>query len=248
MHFHPPAWFALYPYGGGGVGSFGPLAALLGAAHVHVPEYPGRDRRFREPGHLSFADLADDAWNQLRRDLRTHPGSSLVLFGYSLGAMVATEMAIRLEAEGTTPRALVVAGAAAPSTWRTHGLTGLSEDEYVDRLKALGIAPAELLDDPAMRLHLMPVWLADTRVAESIPGRDVRLNCPVHAIAGNRDPLVNEADLTAWLAVGNPASTTNVLGGDHGTLIHHPVALARSLVRAGLHRTPAAATRPEAAA
>lgn len=237
-------WFALYPFGGGGAGSFGPLNAYLAGHHRHVPIYPGRDHRYREPSHTTFADLTGEAWQQLNTHLDTHPPANLILFGYSLGAMVAADMARRLQTNNTPPKALVVAGAAAPTTWRTHGLTGLDDDTYIDRLKTLGIAPREILEDPALRHHLMPIWRADAAVAESVPRTAIPFDCPVHALGGTHDPLVDPDDLNAWADLGAPGSTTQILTGDHGTLIHHPVALARTLLRATL---PTAVTHTGAA-
>ena len=157
----PPAWFALYPYGGGGTGSYRTLLPLLAAHDVHVPELPGRDRRHREPAHTAFAPLADDLWRQLAGHLEHHDPADLVLFGYSLGAMMAAEMAQRVERGGGRVRALVVGGAASPDRWDHAGIADLSDADFVARFRTLGIAPAEVLDDEWMVALFMAVWRAD---------------------------------------------------------------------------------------
>lgn len=226
----PAAWFALYPYGGGGVTAYRTLLPMLAGHHAHVPELPGRDRRHREPAHTTFATLAEDLWGQLARELETRDAADLVLFGYSLGGMMAAEMARRVEAAGSTVRALVVGGAAAPDRWDHRGTSGLSDVDFVARFRRLGIAPAEVLDDEWLVALFMSVWRADSRVAESIrPVHDLTLRCPVVAVAGDRDPLAGREDVDSWAALGGPGSSASVFRGDHGTLIRTPVHAARLL-------------------
>ncbi|MDO8145891.1 thioesterase II family protein [Isoptericola sp. 178] len=225
-----PAWFALYPYGGGGVASYRPMAPMLVGHHTHVPELPGRDRRHQEAAHTTFPALADDLWRQLAPELEHRDPSDLVLFGYSLGGMMAAEMARRVEAGGGRVRALVVGGAAAPDRWDHSGIADLTDDEFVARFRRLGIAPAEVLDDEWMVALFMSVWRADARVAESIvPARDFVLGCPVHAVVGDRDPLAGQDDVEAWARIGGPGSSWATIRGDHGTMIRNPVHAARLL-------------------
>lgn len=232
-------WFALYPYGGGGVNAYRPLWPLLGTAHRHLPVLAGRDGRRDESPVTSFDELADDLWQQLQPDIDARSGEALILFGYSLGAMVAFEMAVRLEARGIVPRGLVVGGAAAPDRWRPTGISDLPEDEFVSRMHRLGIAPAALLDDDAARAMFMGIWRADARVAESVRPRARRVRCPVHAVAGNRDPLADAEDLAAWERAGGRGSRHSLIGGDHGTLITNPVLMARTLRQAAEARSAA---------
>ncbi|WP_407319812.1 alpha/beta fold hydrolase [Isoptericola halotolerans] len=225
-----PAWFALYPYGGGGVGSYRTLLPMLAGHHTHVPELPGRDRRHREPAHTTFSALSDDLWGQLATELEHREPDGLVLFGYSLGGMMAADMARRVEAGGGQVRALVVGGAASPDRWDHSGIADLSDEEFVARFRRLGIAPAEVLDDEWMVALFMSVWRADSRVAESIvPARDFALRCPVIAVAGTRDPLAGRDDVEAWTTLGGPGSSGSMVRGDHGTMIRNPVNAARLL-------------------
>ncbi|RPF19716.1 thioesterase II family protein [Myceligenerans xiligouense] len=225
-------WFAMYPYAGGGVGAYAPLVPYLDGRHLHVPVLPGRDGRRDETALTEFGDLADDLFAQLEPELAARRAESLVLFGYSLGGMLAFEMARRIESAGTTPRALVVGGSAAPDRWKPRGIAHLDEETFVSRLRTLGIAPAELLDEPWVRQACMPAWRADSRVAESVPRRTATLRCPVHALAGHRDPLAGPADLASWEHTGGPGSSSGLVAGDHGTLVRNPVVLARTLRKA----------------
>jgi surfactin synthase thioesterase subunit len=225
-------WFALYPFGGGGAGSYLTLTPYLGRSYFHVPRLPGRDSRRAEAAATNITSLSDDLWAQLAPELETRPVRSLVLFGYSLGAMMASEMAERIQDRGDRVKALVVGGAASPDRWRGRGVAGSSEEEFLARLRRLGIAPPELLDDPTLRDHYMPVWRADSWVADSIRPRQIRFDCPVLAIAGNRDPLADRLDLESWEASGTVGSQFTQIGGDHGSLIRNPAQLVRLLAHA----------------
>lgn len=234
-------WFALYPYGGGGVGSYRTLIPFLGGRYCHVPELPGRDRRHAEPAHTDFDTLADDLATQLDQELQTRRPENLVLFGYSLGAMMAARMATRLEARGAGPRALVVAGASSPDRWDHAGIGDLPDEAFIARFRKLGIAPAEILDDPYMVALFMSVWRADTKIAESVRADpDFSLACPLIAAAGTRDMLADQDDVHAWVTRGGPGSTGSQYRGDHGTLIHNPALAARLLQHAAALGRPAA--------
>ncbi|MBL0887261.1 thioesterase II family protein [Myceligenerans indicum] len=226
---HPDTWFAGYPYGGGGTGAYTPLAPYLDGRPLHVPVLPGRDGRRHEAPLTEFGALADDLFAQLEPELAARSARPLVLFGYSLGGMLALEMALRIESAGAGPLALVVGGTAAPDRWPPRRIAGLDDASFVQALRELGVAPAELLDEPWVRQAFMPTWRADTRVAESAPRRTVTLRCPVHAVAGDRDPLAGMHDLASWERTGGPGSSSSLVTGDHGTLVRNPEALGRAL-------------------
>ncbi|BFO16870.1 hypothetical protein SHKM778_32580 [Streptomyces sp. KM77-8] len=108
------------PHAGGSASYFFPVSRRLSSvADVLVVQYPGRQDRRREPCLGSVADLAD----ALAGELLPLRGGPLVLFGHSLGATVAFEVARRLEAEGAPPLALFASGRRAPRPCGTSGCT-----------------------------------------------------------------------------------------------------------------------------
>lgn len=99
------------PHAGGAASYFGPMAREF-APHVEVLaiQYPGRQDRYRERLIDSIEELADHVVDALVPHLY-RPTS---LFGHSMGAAVAFEVATRLEARGHQVSALFVSGCGAP--------------------------------------------------------------------------------------------------------------------------------------
>ncbi|GAA3291311.1 hypothetical protein GCM10020295_07820 [Streptomyces cinereospinus] len=101
--FHPApqaaAQLVCLAHAGGAASYFFPVSkALSPAVDVLAVQYPGRQERRRETPFENAELLADAVAEQLA-DVTGRP---LALFGHSLGATVAFEVARRLEAAGIT--------------------------------------------------------------------------------------------------------------------------------------------------
>ncbi|MBU3068095.1 alpha/beta fold hydrolase [Nocardia sp. NEAU-G5] len=79
-----------------------PIAKGLGSVvDVLAIQYPGRQDRLREPGITDLAYLADLIAAELAC---LDDGLPAVFFGHSMGAILAFEVAWRLENSGRVPR------------------------------------------------------------------------------------------------------------------------------------------------
>ena len=88
-----------FPFAGAGAAFFGPWATRLAAHCDVVPvRLPGREQRYFEVPLTSVPDAVDDALRSLRPRLEGR--HDVVLFGHSLGAVLAYELAVRLQREG----------------------------------------------------------------------------------------------------------------------------------------------------
>lgn len=99
--FHPgsaaPVRLVCFPHAGGSASYYFPVSkALSSVADVQVLQYPGRQDRRTTPFVEDMDELADAVTAVLRDQLDL----PLVLFGHSMGATLAFEVAARLEREG----------------------------------------------------------------------------------------------------------------------------------------------------
>jgi len=161
---------------------------------------PGREARIREAPFRRLGPLAD----ALVEVLRPWTSSPWALFGTSMGALVAHELAHRLPAAGApAPRALFVAAAIAPDRRRRTGtpLHALSDAGFTDALRRLAGTPAEVLEHAELMELLLPALRADFELYETAddPPR-APLDCPIVAFSGARDAEVPAEDLAAWSA------------------------------------------------
>lgn len=117
-HPAPEARHRLFclPYAGGSASYFLPVARAL-SPHVDVlaVQYPGRQDRRHEPCVESVEELAD----LLVDIVKPWADRPLSLFGHSMGASVAFELALRLEALGIVPHSLFASGRRAPAPTAT---------------------------------------------------------------------------------------------------------------------------------
>ena len=198
------------PHAGGAASGYATWGARLAPfAEVHAVQYPGREERHGEPFATSVDELADGVAGALAALV---PGR-YALFGHSLGATVAHEVARRAH---QPPEHLVVSGRLPPPELRP-GTVHLRDDSgLLDELTELGGTANGLLDDPEMRALVLPRVRADYRVAETYrhrPGPPLRV--PVTAVIGDADPRVDEPRARRWAETTAAGFELAVLPGDH---------------------------------
>jgi surfactin synthase thioesterase subunit len=207
------------PHAGGSAPFFLPVAAALGTrVDVVAIQYPGRqDRRTEQPiDDLSL--LADRIHDVLRRQ----PEMPVSFFGHSMGAIVAFEVALRLEADGHGPERLFASGRRAPSAWRDENVHLLDDAGILDEIRALnGTASSVLGDDELMRAAL-PALRADYQAIETYRcGPDITVQCPITAMTGDSDPKTTLEEAKAWGQHTSGPFDLQVFTGGHFYLTEH---------------------------
>ncbi len=203
------------PYAGGGGSVYMPWARQLPMVDVCAVQLPGRENRLREPAYTRFAEMMD-ATVQV---LRPHLDMPFALFGHSMGALIAFELARRLRAEGApAPAHLFVSGHRAPQLPNPRApLAHLPDAEFLDELRTRydGV-PTEVLRHPDLMALLLPCLRADLALVEDYRCRaEEPLACPISVYGGEDDPVANEAELAAWRAQTRGAFTLTRFAGTH---------------------------------
>lgn len=188
-----------FPYAGGGARAYTPWARELpGEVELVALRPPGRETRIGEPPYRSLGPLVSELAEVVRPWTADKP---YLLYGHSMGALVAYELTRRFRDAGiASPAKLVVSGRRAPHAGReVERLHDLPDDDLVDALDRLGGTPDAVLDNREVMSLLLPTIRADLAVVEGydhVPGPP--LSVPVSAYGGRDDPWVDAASLAAW--------------------------------------------------
>jgi surfactin synthase thioesterase subunit len=201
------------PYAGAGAGVYRGWQRASSALLDVIPvQLPGREEEFTAPFHRTVREAAEDVAGRVARGSGGHP---FVLFGHSLGAVLAYEATRSLwSTGGPLPRHLVVSGSVSPRRRRTRRL---SEDpeQAVTQLSDL-TGQVEAFADPELRGLLLPALRADIGMLDGYhpqPGRPLPI--PLTAIRGADDASVPVTDWQDWAAYTSAAFRTVELPGGH---------------------------------
>ncbi|WP_411107416.1 thioesterase II family protein [Streptomyces sp. cmx-4-9] len=206
------------PHAGGTASFFHSWAGAFGSeVEVLSARYPGRQDRIAEPCLDSMDELAD-ALVEALPPLLDRP---LALFGHSMGASLAYEVALRLEARhGVRLQGLHVSSRAAPHRAAPSGVHLLDDEAVVRYVRALGGSEAAVLDDPDLRELVLPAIRSDFRIVGTYRAASpIPVQCPVFGYVGDRDPGVGVSDMKAWSEVAPEGFVLRVLSGDHFYLV-----------------------------
>jgi surfactin synthase thioesterase subunit len=189
-----------FPHAGGAASAFFRLSAELSpAVEVLAVQYPGRQDRRYEPLIDDIGRLADQIHRVSRIEgwVEKRP---MAFFGHSMGAIVAFEVARRLESkDGTVLRGLFVSARGAPSRFRPEAVHRGDDESLLAKLAALDGTDARLLGDEEIRELVLPICRSDYRAIETYRYRaGPRLLCPLTVLLGDADPLTPVDEARAW--------------------------------------------------
>jgi surfactin synthase thioesterase subunit len=158
---------------------------------------PGREARISEKPFNDLNALLAAVSEQLLSFLDV----PFALFGHSMGALVAFELARQLRrAYGITAARLIVSGRRAPRLAPSEPPAHtLAEPDLIAYLRELDGIPEEIFRDAAFMNVMLPVLRADFAVCEKYSYRqDHPLFCGLTVFGGRDDPHVPPADLEDW--------------------------------------------------
>ncbi|MHC8391232.1 thioesterase II family protein [Pseudomonas sp. MDT2-39-1] len=190
-------------------------------------ELPGRGARYGEPLHTDMRRLA----LQLAQEQRATLKAPYALFGHSLGALLACEMAHAFRSLGCPePVALFASGTAAP-TMRADYDRGFAEPrtdaELIDQLRTLNGTSEEVLANEELMSLTLPVLRADFLLCGRFePQQRPLLKCPVHVLGGKADRATTE-QLIGWSKETHGSFSVDMLAGGHFFIHEHEAKVLR---------------------
>ena len=224
------------PHAGAGASIFYPWAEPLRVAEIELRavQYPGREDRIGEKPLGAWKEMVSamaDAWPALSS------GEDTALFGHSLGAILAFELALELrqrERAGNLVH-VIVSGRNPPHLPKTvPPVHALSEERFLAEFTARYRAgfPTELLADRDFMALVSPILRADCRVVETYSWSPrPALTLPLTVFGGVEDPWTTPRALSEWRGYTTGCFSLQLFAGDH---YFHQSAGTRDQVIAGV--------------
>jgi len=222
------ARLVIFPHAGGAASFYRVFGQEFpSGVDLRVVQYPGREDRLNERFASSLFDLAD----AVAAALATLPALPLLLFGHSMGAVLAYEVALRLECGPASDlRHLFVSGRRAPRQ-RPGGSVHRRDDEgLLAELATLGGTPDALLQQhPELRALVLPAVRDDYRLIETYTAKaEAALACPLSACNGEAD--ADAGDMAGWAEHTRASCSIHLFPGGHFYLLAQRHELVRMMV------------------
>lgn len=207
------------PHAGGSAPFYRPVAqALSPQIDVLAVQYPGRQDRRHEPMLATIEELADGVSSAVRKAVNR----PYALFGHSMGATLAFEVARRLEEAGSRPLRIFASGRRAPSTRRDEQVHKRDDDGLIEELRSLSGTDQQIFGDEELLRMVLPAIRNDYRAAETYtcePG--VRVQAPVTALVGEADQKASRDEVEAWRDHTEGEFDLRTYPGGHFYLLDH---------------------------
>jgi medium-chain acyl-[acyl-carrier-protein] hydrolase len=226
-----------FPYAGAGAGIYRAWDEQLPTElELWAFQAPGREDRIGETPVADARTLIDHAV----ASVTALPPKPLILFGHSLGAMLAYETACALNAGGAADlQLLIVSGYRAPQLDPIRPpIAHLPDASFLREIIGLNGTPPEVFEHQELVELLLPMLRADFHIADTYrPPARQPLSIPVIALGSDGDAHARPDDMAAWSGVTSAAFRTHVFRGDHFYLNAHRDELVAYVGRAALaHR------------
>ena len=211
----------MLPFAGASSFAFAPILPPIGHSdRLRFRQYmlPGHGERMAEPLLSDLEAIAAD----LSRTISAAPGPSDVVYGHSMGALLALLLLRGLRASGAPlPKALVVSGMGAPHSVRARARHALPKEALKAELRALGGTPAAVLDDDAVFQFFEPQVRADFRAVETYRHRcEDPLPLPLTVLLGEDDAVDADA-ARGWQRETVHPIDVEIMPGGHFFIFRH---------------------------
>ena len=203
------------PYAGGGAITYNRWQnRILEGVEVVRVQLPGRETRLREPLFTRLASLVD----VLVDELIPWINGPFMLYGHSMGALLAFELARRLRRRySRLPAHLFVSGYQAPQLPPVEPpFSHLPEAEFIDRVRQYGGLPDLIAQNEELLEIFLPILRADFEMTETYFYKEEDpFEFPLTAFGGMNDPKMNRERILPWSAHTSRRFDAHFFPGGH---------------------------------
>lgn len=217
-----------FPHAGGAASFFRPWQDLLSPdIDVLAVQYPGHEDRLAEP----LVEAMNDLVNAIVKAILPICDEPIALFGHSMGAIAAYEVAMQLEARGRPVRALLVSAHPAPHRQRPSS-PPQTDDGYAYEIARLSGGALQVPDHEVFRDLFLPALRNDYQLVCSYRYEHrEKLRSPIVALLAEDDTEANSDEVMAWREITAGEFDLECFTGGHFYLVSQMERLARIMDR-----------------
>jgi surfactin synthase thioesterase subunit len=186
-----------------------------------VLEYPGRGARMTESLLTDMKAIIADVYPKVKQEIAT--SEAYIIYGHSMGSMVAYEVCKRIEKDGLPlPAKLIINGVKGPQHCKEKIISNLSDHDFWDEITQLGGIPDEIGSDPELVDFFAPILKADYKCVEGYQYDAVSpvINVPIDVFYGSEEDITEE-EVAGWKEVSSKAVNITELSGNHFFIFEH---------------------------
>ena len=203
-----------FPYAGSGPSVFTSWRNnILSQVNVYAYQSPGKEDRFSEPLAKDWAKITSEAI----KNIVAAQHKIIILFGHSLGAIMAYEIAKKLQLAEMAPSTVFFSGCRMPGAKsRMPSISHLPDRDFIRDVMKFGGLPKAVLDEPEIMDIVTPILRNDFRLSETYrDSKPIKLKTNVIVLNGVNDPFIKQNDLCEWGSVASHKITIKQFKGGH---------------------------------
>ncbi|KFF21072.1 hypothetical protein IW22_12315 [Chryseobacterium sp. JM1] len=210
----------LLHFAGGNKYSYNFLQKSLVSDIEFIPiELPGRGERFREPLIKDKKEAIRDLFEQMSRKRN---GAPFIIFGHSMGAILALSLAQLFEDHNDKPDYLVVSGNPGPlDGYKIPSRHNLDDDAFKASIAELGGVPNEIIENKDAFTFFSNIMRADFECIEKDQDleKDITLQSSIYAIMGDQEALSDKIE--NWSRFTTAVFDYSIVEGNHFFIHNH---------------------------
>ena len=202
------------PYAGGNAQAFHKWGAHFKRDELFSMQLPGRAFRIREPCIRDCSQMI----NAMMKEMDPHLDTPFALYGHSMGALLAFELARGLRRTNRpSPQGLIVSGRRAPQVGGAGPVSfDTPDNEFWGAIGKLYGTPKTLLDSPDLQAMLLPTFRADFELlGKWTYEEEAPLECPIWAMGGDSDPGICVDAIKGWEEQTSAEFQHRIFAGGH---------------------------------
>ena len=225
-----------FPFAGSGASLFYPWVSSLSSKFEIWA--------FQAPGHEELMDqeLISDL-GQMKKYIHQKVLPILkppfILFGHSLGAVLAYELSKELQTKNLIPATLIVSGRQPPHLKsKKASISHLKNEDFINEVFQFNGIPRELLNSNEFLEMAIPILRADFQLAENYQIQiEEKIKCPIKVIGTTLDQWIDLHEISQWSNATENSCEISIFEGDHFHLKQNPKVITNYLnedLRSGL--------------